>query len=103
MNPVETIQELNRLGGNIRVENGKLKATAFIGVVTQGLLAAMSEHKAELILFFDLVKPGNCPACRKNRWWTRADGAKICGVCHPNPERLRAEHEQQTLGAQRGR
>src|SRR5258708_7162347 len=32
-----------------------------------------------------------CAVCRLKMWWQRPDGGWVCGICHPDPELLRAE------------
>ena len=61
-------------------------------------------HRCKCVLDMELVAPGeeegeridaeallehaadySCYACGNSKWWTKADGERICGICHPKP------------------
>ena len=31
------------------------------------------------------ARDDSCYACGNSRWWTKANGQRICGICHPKP------------------
>ena len=104
----ETITGLARRNIVVRVDGGDLTLTLY-GLqdnpeyaLKSDLLDAVRCYKDILIRYYtESSSPNACPACWKIRWWTRSDGGKVCDVCHPDPKRLRAEHENKTSGVQK--
>jgi len=46
---------------------------------------------AEDLIQRDQGDADTCPACGKITWWFKDSGQRICGVCHPKPQKTKTE------------
>jgi hypothetical protein len=70
-----------------------LRAVHLTKKVFDGLLEGESaEHSENVIWAHELIGDiqetisDACRVCFHDKWWAKADGERVCGVCHPQPK-----------------
>jgi len=71
----------------LRGEGLVLRAAA---PLSDELVSAVRGHREALLRMLCLKTTEPCRVCGRSSWWQRADGERVCGVCHPDPRALLA-------------
>jgi len=93
----ELMDALAARGVRFGLRAGRLVLDAPHGVLTPEVRAAVAVQKAaieRLVRVANGLQPPatptvlpcpvrRCRSCQTRRWWQRADGGWVCGVCHP--------------------
>ena len=80
----EVIQELNKRGVEVLLQDGKIKlrAPSEPQAEAQQLIETLKQHKAEAFSYLTSW-PDDCRMCGQRKWWLSIYGVITCGVCHP--------------------
>jgi hypothetical protein len=102
MTPSETLAAARHAGISLTIaDDGRLRVRSR-EALPDDLKAAVLQHKTALaMLLADEGKQAEaapqsasaCSNCKRSDWWQRPDGGWVCGVCHPDPQKLRAAWE----------